>query len=380
MKPEELLEGFRTFLFGKAEDLPAVELAEGADAIVECGRPGKFQDMHGQTVTFTPENLTALAGTLDPEDALCKIGHLPIETDTPDYGRVKGLAYDAAKERLLATIAPTPALVRKNREEGFRRVSMEITGKALEGPFGFKHLSFLAARKPGISGLAPLQLAAAEGEKVFAFADGTTVAVDLEKEMPKPLDTAANVNPESKEQEKTTMADEKLTADLAAANAAVDKHRAEADRLREQLKSGARTHVAAFLAEHSKRIPLTLRKAGLEEGLVALLAAEVSGEPITLHFAVADGDKTKTVEQIASAFVFSMLAALPEQVSKNETTETAKDGVDDEESLVLAEGVTKSSQTLDFAARKMVKEAKANGEEIDYFEALRRIESKSASK
>lgn len=383
MKADELLKGLRRFLLAEVdEEIPTVELAEGVEAVVECGRPGKFTDMHNQTATFTPENLTELAATLDPEEALLKIGHRGIETHTAHYGNVKALRYDATKDRLLATIVPTPALVRKNREEGFRRVSMELTGKTLEGPWKFLNLAFLAARKAGVTGLAPVALAATEGERVFVFAEPdaglaeSTIRIEYEK----PLDKPAKVDPDDKEQEKAKMADEKITADLAVAKADVEKHKAESERLRTQLKSGARSHVKAFLAEHAKRIPMTLRKAGLEEGLVALLAAEVEGSPITLKFSVSggEGQEPKPVEQIASAFILTMLAALPEQITKAETTETAQGGVEDEPALEMAEDVTKESAQLDFAARREMKDAKAAGETIEYYEAVQRVERKKS--
>jgi hypothetical protein len=151
-------------------EAPGIELSEGQEAEVECARSGSFVDMGGTTVTFTPENLEQLAGTL-PDESLLKLGHGEIQTDTPHYGNVTGLRYDADRDRLLAKIVPTPVMVRKNREEGFRRVSMELGGRA-EGPWRFRDLAFLGARKPAVSHLAPVALAATAGEGVFVFAEG----------------------------------------------------------------------------------------------------------------------------------------------------------------------------------------------------------------
>jgi hypothetical protein len=148
----------------------AIEL-EGPETTLEALRSGEWTDMSGQVVKFHAANLAQLAETLDPEEALCKIGHGPVETHTSSYGNVTHLRYDAGRDRLLATIVPTPALVRKNREEGFSKVSVELSGKLPDGPFRFQHLAFLAARKPAVRGLAPVRLAAAEGQRTFVFAE-----------------------------------------------------------------------------------------------------------------------------------------------------------------------------------------------------------------
>ncbi len=80
---------------------------------------------------------------------------------TLDYGRVLDVVYDAGRDRLLATIAPTPALVDRNRREGFRRVSMELAKKA--GGWILNAVAFLAARRPAIDGLAAVALTAGAG-------------------------------------------------------------------------------------------------------------------------------------------------------------------------------------------------------------------------
>jgi len=99
-----------TIYFGESDAGRAIE--------VECARPGEFKAKSGSDVKLSESDLAALATGFDPEsdDHLLKIGHREIETDTPDYGRVKSLRYDSASRRLLASVVPTPAGVRKNRE------------------------------------------------------------------------------------------------------------------------------------------------------------------------------------------------------------------------------------------------------------------------
>lgn len=381
MKAKELLEKFLRFA-AEDENLPVLELSAGVEKEVECGRSGRFTDRHGTSVVFDKANLIELAGTLDPEEALVKIGHTPINTDTPHYGSVKALRYDARADRLLATIVPTAALVEKNRKEGFRRVSMELAMRSKKGPFSFLHLAVLAACKPGISGLTPVEFAAKEGDSIFVLAGDAEeeaegappMTVQLEA-----LDKAAKVASKSSEQEKTKM---EPTAELAALKEKSEKQEAELARMRKQSLDGRRAHVKAKLTELAKKIPMTGRQTGLEEFLVAQLGAE-SGADQTLEFSVPDGkDKTKTVKQAPSEFIFAFLAALPDLISAAEGDETTseRDAAHEDAPLEMAEGVTKESQGLDFSARKLIKEAKANGEDIDYLEAVRRIERKSVSK
>lgn len=76
--------------------------------------------MNGNGIDLKPESLRGIADSFDPAAHVpLKLGHEPIKTGTPNLGSVIGLAYDAAKDRLVAKIRPTAALVRKNREGAF---------------------------------------------------------------------------------------------------------------------------------------------------------------------------------------------------------------------------------------------------------------------
>lgn len=376
---KEIIEKITTYFAEVEAAGEEILLSEGVATEVECARPGKFTDMNGTVVEFTPESLTSLAGTLDPEDSLVKIGHVEIQTDTPDYGRVVGLRYDAGKSRLLASIVPTPALVRKNREEGFKRVSMELAERLHTSmrAFGFKHLAFLAARPPAIKGLAPVTLAAAIGEKTFVFAEAPDVEVEFEVEK-KTLDTSGTVElPKETTQEKPKM-DATHEAQLAAANETATKAKAENERLRSQLAESVRPRVKAFLSENVKRVPMALLKAGVEEALVAMLADEVqSAAPTVLKFSIADGkDKTKAIEETPAASVLRLLAALPELTTRTEATEDPREGTDGER-IALAEfpDAVPDSAEMHFAIEKQIADAKAKGQTMTYFEAAKAVES-----
>lgn len=356
----------------------AIALEAGKPVSVECARSGVFVDMHGSRVVFTPEVLANMASSFDQaEEHKIKIGHKPIDTDTPDYGDVTALAYDAKKDRLLATLVPTEITVEKNRKEGFRRASLEARGKTSSGPWNFEHLALLGARRPGVDNLAPIALAKAAGEGVAVFLEACS---EFELGTPdprpevlfsiqKPIDKSATVpsNEDTEPEGKKTMDEKTLLA--------------QADRLRKQVADGAADQAKAFIEANQKRIPLALRKAGVEAGLAALLAADALAEtPIEIKFAVPDGEKkTREVTQTPSGFVKALLAALPEQTTRTEETEVSADGADGAvpTEIHAAEPLNPESVEIDLAIQDELKAAKARGENVTYLDAYRSITARS---
>lgn len=319
--------------FAGEDDLPdgAYRFAENAEVPIECARPGTFVSMEGQRVPFTAELLKGIASrfTLSEENPVhLKIGHKPIETDTPDYGRVTRLEFDEGKQRLVAYAKPEPELVRKNRAEGFRRCSMELVKK---GDWMLDALSFLGARKPAIAGLAPIHLA--DGSKVY-FASGEGTDPDpAEAENPDPetiekrkdaegLDKDSTLLLETEDEKKkreTQKMSEQDAAELATARGRIARF--EKDAL-----VTAKAREKAFLDENVKRIPMKARKA-VEGRLSALFAAESLAETEQrLEFAAPDG---KTVKETASEIVCAILLALPEQTDPGDEEDTAKNGADE---------------------------------------------------
>ena len=427
--------------FGESAAEQPFAFAAGVPFEVECARPGKFSDKWGSAVEFTPDSLVALASTLDPESALVKIGHVQVTDDYPNYGSITSARYDAGRERLLATVVPTPALVKKNRDEGFRRVSMELSGESNAGPWNLRNLAFLAAWKPAVDGLKPVDLSAraAGGEVTLCFSAGAEAelefrtfdakarkaaaktgaampdgsfpienqqdlenaihaigrasdpaaakahiktrarALGLEKLIPAgwegslPLDTDENVRVANEQEEKNEM-DEKHVAELAAANAAKDKAEAETKALRERLLAGAALTVKSFIAANAKRITLAQRKAGLEEGLIALLAAEIA-VPTTFEFSVPGATAATaatTKKQSPFEFVTAMLAAQPEQTTAAEERETAIEGEPEAEPTAefAGQNVDKGSVVVELAVRRVMKDAEARGQKLSYEQAI----------
>lgn len=144
-------------------------------ARIEVFRPGKFKPMSGDPITYTAADLRAIADAYDPDAAPAPIvvGHP--ETDAPAYGWVDSFEYDANSERLFANlheIEPQFAdLVKAGR---FKKVSMAFFApdqphNPIRGTWYPKHVGFLGAAAPAVSGLKNARFAA--GDAVTFTAD-----------------------------------------------------------------------------------------------------------------------------------------------------------------------------------------------------------------
>lgn len=380
----QFLKSLRALVAAAPEDETpgdAIALAAGEPTVVECARSGVFVDMHGTRIEFSPEVLGAMAAGFDPaEEHKVKIGHKAIETDTPDYGNVTALAYDEKRDRLLATIVPTPITVRKNREEGFRRTSLEARRQTKADPWNFEHLALLGARRPGVDQLGAVELAAAQGEEgVAIFLEGvgedepetTTEPLAEVLVSTKPIDKSATVTPEADPKPKDEDKNMEPTAELAAA-------KATADRFRKQIAEGAADRAKSFVAANQRRIPLAAMKAGITPFLSALLAAEAEAEtPIQVQFAGADGS---AIVETPSAGLMRIFASLPEQTTPALETETAKDGVEPGGERVIEAAGALDAESVDRDTLILAEQAaaKSRGETISYLEAYRNVERSRA--
>jgi len=145
---------------------------------VEILRPGTFTDAHGQTVTVTPADLRELAESYDPavQDAPSVVGHPKM--DDPAYGWMRSLRVEgepAAPVLLCDLDQVDPAFADLVRAGRYTRRSLsfyprEAAGNPRPGKLYPKHLGWLGARAPAVSGLKPV---------AFGGADDGAVAVDL---------------------------------------------------------------------------------------------------------------------------------------------------------------------------------------------------------
>jgi len=418
-----------------------VSFAEGVEAEVEVARSGKFVDMNRNTVEVTPDLMKALASSFDPatHEPKLKLGHEPIKTDTPDFGSVTGLSYDETRDRLLAKIRPTMALVRRVREGAFNQRSMEFA-LSPKGDAKFLHLGFLGARKPAISGLAPVALSEPvepgvivlstdpdeEPEAgVFLFgisAKQRAAIADEDFAGPGksfPIDTQAHLeaaahligkaaDPEAVKEKAIAIAKRKgftLPAAWAAEESGVDKPgdremsqaldenankikdegnegetssmatEAKIERMKTQLAEASRDRVKAFLAANNERLPMQIQKIATPDALVAMLAAEIELDE-PKTIKFSEGGEEKSFS--ASEFVFAILAAYPPQVTPVEQTEIAAKGAEETVvDLTKFAGASEESVAYHLAVVAEVEQAKAGGAEITYLEGVRRVESKN---
>lgn len=353
---------------------PTFQLEEGKDASVEIARSGTFHAHVGGEVKLTPEDLKQIAGSFaDPDEHLLKIGHGPIVTDTPHYGNVTSLAYDEAADRLRATIKPTPALIRRNREEGFRRVSMEVAKPAATAPWQFMNLSFLGAKRPAIRGLAPVELAA--GDVVYSFEEGDVEYEFAVKPQVEPsfsevveppvkgdLTDPATMEERTETHKESEMEDKARISELEAKLAANEKRMAE-------LAAG---DVKRFMDDPKivERVPLGVRPKTTVL-LTALASAAANGE--TIQFAEGNETKEVTLYELAK----DAISGMTPQINEEEKKRISDHGDDAKpQHLVAGEfsGVDEETAVIDFEARRIMRAAEAKGEKIDYIEALRRVE------
>lgn len=146
-------------------------------ARIEVFRPGTFTPMEGASITYSAGDLRAIADAYDPETAPAPVvvGHP--DTDAPAYGWIKSFHYDTESERLFADlhqIEPQFAdLVKGGR---FKKVSMAFFSPGqphnpVPGTWYPKHVGFLGAAAPAVSGLRNAKFAAA-ADAVFTAAFG----------------------------------------------------------------------------------------------------------------------------------------------------------------------------------------------------------------
>jgi len=355
------------------------ELAEGQVSKIEVGRPGKFRAKVGGTVELTPEKLSRIASGFDPDGYhKLKLGHKEIDTDTPDMGDVVGLEWDATKERLFAAVRPTESLVEKNRKGEFRRISMELGGG---DDLPLRHISFLGAHRPAISGLAPVHLAADAPGEIFLAADGDEVLIlaDGEEEKPAPPAPTEVLKDEPLASTQENEVDRSKETKMAEEAVALAEEKDRNARLSARIKRAAEERVDAFLERHKDKIPMQLHKKGVKEVLTHFASKEGDdGDSIKLAL---PGDTTPQ-ERSEYALVTTLLAELPPLVATVEKTELTLKGaeiVSETSTLppVLASmNPDPEGDAYLLAAIEEQKAARAAGETIDFAEAARRIYAK----
>jgi len=149
---------------------------------VEVLRTGTFTPMSGAAVTFSEDDLKAIAEAYNSSTtpAPAVVGHP--KTDDPAYGWAKSFSYDADSQRLLAKIGEIePQFAEAVKEGRFKKISLSLfapdaSNNPVPGTWYPKHIGFLGAAAPAVSGLKPVAFAATRaGTVTFEFADATAL-------------------------------------------------------------------------------------------------------------------------------------------------------------------------------------------------------------
>ena len=150
---------------------------------IEIFRPGKFKAMNGTEVSFSAEMLKDIAESYDPKvyQAPLVIGHPKVED--PAYGWVKNLCFSG--ERLSAepeaVVEEFASLVSARRYQNVSAsfFTPEHPANPKPGKYYLKHVGFLGAVPPAVTGL-----------KTVSFADNDDKVVEFSFEVPEEEKTA----------------------------------------------------------------------------------------------------------------------------------------------------------------------------------------------
>lgn len=314
-----------------------------ATRTIEIFRPGTHTTSAGAELTFTAADVRRIAESYDAAAAPAPvvIGH-PTE-DAPAFGWVSALRYDGDAERLRSDLGElAPEFTTMVADGKFKRVSAAFFGpkhpsNPKPGGYYLRHVGFLGAAAPAVTGLKPVHFAAAEGEILtveFNAASGYVVArafralreylidkfgiEDADKAMPDYLVTSveesnstaspgysATATPTPEELAMSATATE-TAAQLKAANDRV----AELER---QQREAGKANVAAFCAGlvEQKRI-LPADRPALEAALFAVDQAQA------VEF-TAEGATTPTKET-PGAILRRLLSAKAAMITTTERT------------------------------------------------------------
>ena len=147
------------------------------NARIEVFRPGTFLPMAGDAVTYSAEDLRAIAAGYDfaAAPAPIVVGHP--KTDAPAFGWATGFDYDEVTDRLFATIGDLePAFADAVKAKRYRKVSMsffrpDAANNPKPGAWYPKHIGFLGGAAPAVSGLTPVSFADDAQALTFEFGE-----------------------------------------------------------------------------------------------------------------------------------------------------------------------------------------------------------------
>ena len=133
---------------------------------IQVFRPGTHTSAQGVELTFTADQVRAIAQNYDAENAPAPvvIGHPTM--DGPAFGWAAAFSYDDKAERLEADLDQlAPEFVAAVESGAYRKVSIALFGpqhpaNPKPGNYYPRHIGFLGAAPPAVTGLKPVNFAA----------------------------------------------------------------------------------------------------------------------------------------------------------------------------------------------------------------------------
>lgn len=157
-------------------------MSKKSTKVIEVFRPGTFVPMSGAAITFSAEDLRAIALAYDGAVAPAPIvvGHPA--TDAPAYGWANSFSYDEVNQRLTAEIGEIePQFADAVKDGRYKKISLSLfspdaSNNPNKGQWYPKHIGFLGAAAPAVSGLKPVAFFSNdEGVVTFEFADASAL-------------------------------------------------------------------------------------------------------------------------------------------------------------------------------------------------------------
>lgn len=377
---------------------------------VEILRPGTFRSMSGHDVTFTADDLQAIAASYSPElhEAPVVVGHP--STDAPAYGWVRTVRVDG--DRLLAELDQVDdQFAELHRAGRYKKRSAALyapdtPNNPTPGRWYLRHVGVLGAQPPAVKGLRDAQLSESDGVEIIELGDMPAwpmsdffrglrewiiekfsseeadrvippyfidIAKDAERE-PKEPDRDSDLEPVSSAFSETTGASNMPELDqaaLAARETEINARAADVEqreqRLREREQAADRAAMQAFadgLANEGRILP---RDTGL---VTELLFASADDQATVIEFADGDnGKKTGSPRKLLQEF----LGRLPKQVEFGELS--APDG--EQATANSAHGYTPPpGYSVDPKSAELHRKAVAFADKnnVDYFQAVEAVQ------
>lgn len=289
---------------------------------IEIGRIGRFTSRAGKEYDFTAPRLSEVADGYDPQkfDAPLCIGHPA--TNSPAYGWVKGIRFDG--DRLLANPHQVdPGFAKLVQEGKYKKISPAFWPpndplNPTKGKWSLRHVAFLGAHPPAITGLKPVNsLNAAH----FASSDDGAVIIEFafqqEESMEVTTDPNGATGTDSDSLKKELKKEIRKGFEQGAEFAARENQLDEREKRNEEREKRIEAREAQIRTDEITEFAAALIKEGQllapeQDGLVAFMAALNDDESIEF------GAPDKRVKSKPGAWLRGFLKGLPKRITRGE--------------------------------------------------------------